>query len=184
MKGASLFMNTSISLYVPIGEQKRAIQMGALFQRKQFFSSNPPIFFVSDGLNDQQQRQLSLAYGEQSARARMEASAILSEWKAVLLHGNHFDILTMAKRVGFPKDDKLMEQFFLKIKDTSKGDYPVSWEHLRAYIPSFDETFGKDRYLALHRDYDLKGDLVQAISQSDMPKLDKYFLYFVYEIQD
>ena len=51
-------------------------------------------------------------------------------------------------------------------------------------IPSFDDEFGVDRYLKLHREYNLQGNMVEAISLSNMPNIDKYFLYFVYEINE
>jgi hypothetical protein len=174
-----------VFLYVPLGKQVDAIEKGAKFQRKSFFDSSvTSTFYIDiDSSNENNNRLLSVTYGKDSKIAKEKEKNILLEWRYLIKHGDNFACLRMAKLNGFPKDDDLMADLFLKFRCyKSRGDYPVSWEHLREYVPSFDEKFGVDRYLKLHRDYALEGDMVSAINLSNMPMIDKYFLYFVYEI--
>lgn len=171
-------------LYVPVCSQQNAIDMLATFKRKSLTQNTKGCFLIPKDIDEEKAKSLSLKYGQESYKAKQKEKELLIEWKKVIAEKDNFECLRMAKKYGFPKDEKVMESLFLKLKDRSKGDYPVSWEHLREYIPSFDDEFGVDRYLKLHREYNLQGNMVEAISLSNMPNIDKYFLYFVYEINE
>ena len=172
-------------LYVPVGEQEKAKKMGALFQRKSFFKENSRSYYiVSDSLSEEKEALVQSTYGEESVRERNAAKQLLSKWASVLKSGDKFDILRMAKDCGLPKDSELMGKLLLRLAERGEGLYPVSWEHFREFVPEFDQSFGIERYLRLHRDYHLEGDMANAIKLSEMPVLDKYFLYFIYEITD
>lgn len=169
-------------LYVPVCGQTIAREMGARFVRKSFFSKESGYFFIPSGLCEEKASYLRKAYGVESYDAKQRESKLLSEWRDVIKNKDKFECLRMAKTFGFPKDDSVMESLLLKLNDRREGEYPVSWEHLREYIPSFDEEFGVERYSFLHREYDLQGDMERAIKESSMPSLDKAYLMFAYEI--
>lgn len=171
-------------LYVPVCCQGTARYFNAKFKRKSFTNNTKGYFFIPSDINEEQYNILSTTYGKNSYKAKEKEKEILETWKKVIQTQENFDCLRMAKQYGFPKDEKIMESLFLKLKKRGNGDYPISWEHLREYLPEFDNDFGVDRYLELHRKYNLQGDMSQAIRTSNMPNIDKYFLYFVYEISD
>lgn len=106
----------------------------------------------------------------------------MNDFQAYLENTSNLQILYNLKRTGFPKDEEEQRLLFKKLKVKRNGDYPVSWEHLREFLPDIDNDFGVDRYVELHRFYDLKGDMEVAIKESSMPEVDKEYLYFVYEI--
>lgn len=172
-------------LYVPVCHQNKVVKdMGAKFKRKSLSNNTNGYFFVPNTIDEEKSKQLLANYGRESYEAKQKEKNLLLEWKKTILENDNFECLRMAKKYGFPKDEKVMESLFLKFNDRNKENYPISWEHLREYIPSFDEEFGVDRYLELHRKYNLQGDMVEAISKSNMSTIDKYFLYFVYEINE
>lgn len=171
-------------LYVPICSQELAISLGASYKRKSFSKEIKGYFFIEEELDENKTKQLSSLYGIESYEAKQQEKKLLSKWKTTIASKCNFDCLKMAKDYGLPKDEQVMESLFIKLRDRSKGDYPVSWEHLREYLPSFDDEFGIERYLDLHRIHNLQGDMEDAIKNSNMSSLDKNFLYFVYEIDN
>lgn len=106
----------------------------------------------------------------------------MNDFQEYLEHTSNLQILYNLKRTGFPKNQEEQRLLFKKFKVKKNGDYPISWEHLREFLPDIDTDFGVDRYLELHRKYNLQGDMEVAIEESSMSELDKEYLYFVYEI--
>lgn len=172
-------------LYIPVGEQDFAVSQGVMFKRKSFFDKDSSSYFASSpSLSENQLLLLSKQYGKASKDAWEKEEYIKQMWRKVLSTGNNFDCLLFAKENGIPKEEKSLENLFLKFKDRTNGDYPVSWEHVCEYIPEFEESYGYEKFLQLHRQYDIDGDVVESISRSNMKNSDKYFLYFVYEINE
>lgn len=173
-----------VRLYVPVGKQRDAFKNGAIFVRKSIFDSKSKSHFeVGEYTSDEDASVLIEKFGENSVHEREKAKAIAKEW-IKQLKKNNFDCLLFAKENGLPKEEPTMEKLFLKFMNRSGGDYPIHWEDLCLYLPEFKEHFGQDRYLSLHKQYDLCGDMVEAIKNSGMSNLDKYFLYFVYETSE
>lgn len=107
----------------------------------------------------------------------------MDNYKNFIKNTSNLLILHNLKTTGFPTDPEEQILLFKKFNIKDNGDYPISWEHIREFLPNFDDEFGVDRYLELHRKYNLQGDMEQAIKESKMPELDKEYLYFVYEIK-
>lgn len=173
-----------VRLYVPVGKQRDALKNGAILVRKSIFDSKSKSHFeIGEYTNDENARILAENFGENSVHEREKAKEIARQWIEKIKESN-FNCLLFAKENGLPKEETTMEKLLLKFMNRSSGDYPIHWEDLCLYLPEFKENFGQDRYLSLHKQYDLCGDIVEAIKNSGMGNLDKYFLYFVYETSE
>ena len=172
-------------LYIPVGEQDFARNKGVMFRRKRFFDNNScSYFFISPSLDENKTKMLSEMYGQASKEAKEKEELLLKQWVNIIQNGDNFDCLRFSKKHGLPKNEKVLEKLFLKFMNRKNGDYPVSWEHACSYIPGFEESYGYNKFLELHREYDISGNVVESISNSKMKNIDKYFLYFVYEINE
>lgn len=91
-------------------------------------------------------------------------------------------ILYQLKQDGFPTNEQEQALLFKKFNIRNNGDYHVHWEDLCDFIPEVEDLYGQEKYVELHRIYDLQGELSDKIKNSGMSEVEKEFLYFVYEI--
>lgn len=107
----------------------------------------------------------------------------MNDYKSYLDNTSNLIVLYNLKRTGLPKSDEELALLFKKFNVRNNGDYPVSWEHLCIFLPEIENEFGIERYLSIHKKYDLGGpDIKQSINKSEMSELEKEFMLFVYEV--
>ena len=92
-------------------------------------------------------------------------------------------ILYQLKQDGFPTNEQEQALLFKKFNIRNNGDYLVHWEDLQAFLPEVEDQFGQEKYMSIHKKYDLCGpDIKQSINKSEMSELEREFMLFVYEV--
>ena len=107
----------------------------------------------------------------------------MNDYKAYLDTTSNLQILYSLKRDGLPTTDEELTLLFKKFNVRNNGDYLVHWEDLQAFLPEVEDQFGQEKYMSIHKKYDLGGpDIKQSIIQSKMSDLEREFMLFVYEV--
>lgn len=107
----------------------------------------------------------------------------MNDYKSYLDNTSNLVVLYNLKRTGLPKSDEELTLLFKKFNIRNNGDYLVHWEDLQKFLPEVEDQFGQEKYMSIHKKYDLCGpDIKQSINKSEMSELEKEFMLFVYEV--
>lgn len=102
------------------------------------------IWCVPEDIPAENQNKLNELFGERieatSAVASSPASKDQRDWNEVLLEDS-VTLMSELKKQGFPEDKLLRSRIFNRLKDTKAGDYPVTYEGLRVFLPELNKLY-------------------------------------------